>query len=366
MMLGMAAVALFQASTLQADQVVERGNNYPGVTIRGLRDGRLIYRRATGQEHAPWLTSVDQLVFDRSGPFVDLSEAELRRVDGELDRALQSYRRARRLAVDFWPELIDVRVAMALRDSGRIGDFVKAYVNVVGGRETGPAAAARLFPESIPAEMNRDLNEAILALNKAAASERQPARKFMYELLSFHLLSEVGDKRAVSMAPVLSSYAPGSNLRTESVYRIVASALRLWLTSGDMPAGRQALNNALADCPDNLLPEFLMLKGDVLLAAADAKPSGSKKSRQNQENDRKESLQRAAMAFMRIPIHMPSSPLAGRALLRSAIIMERLERPTKALLLLEEGLSSNRLDASLREEMEGMKARLTASQPGAG
>ena len=348
-------VLLACAGIAEADQVVERGNNYPGATVRGLRDGRLVYRRATGKEHSPWLTSVERLDFDRGGPFMDLSEAEGFRVNGEVERALSGYRRARRLASDFWIELIDVRVAMTLQESGRIGDFAKAFILVVGGRETGPAVAARLFPENLPGSLTKELNQAVLDLTSAASAERQPPRAFMYRLMAYYLLSHVKDERAAAMASTVCSFVPAASVRTEAVYGAIADALRRWLLQEDSAAGRHALNQAIADCPDALLPSLLMLKGDVLVSAARASSGGGSLT-----PEVRKSMQEAALSYMRIPIHMPGSKLCGRALFQAAEIMEQLDRKTKAVALLEEAESSNRLEPSLRSAIKTSLDRLRA------
>jgi hypothetical protein len=108
--------------------------------------------------------------------------------------------------------------------------------------------------------------------------------------------------------------------------------------SRDAPAASvlPALNRAMEDCPEASLPEFLMLKGQVLAQSAQSR----------------EEWMHAAWAFLRVPIHMPDHGLAPRALLLAARVMKKLERPEQAKALLSECANHPRLDGELRKEVE--------------
>jgi hypothetical protein len=91
-----------------------------------------------------------------------------------------------------------------------------------------------------------------------------------------------------------------------------------------------------------MLPDFLLLKGDVLLARASSR----------------DELIRASWPFLRVVAHMPDDPRAGEALIGAALVLERLASYDKAAALLTECLDRPTLADTERQRAETALARI--------
>jgi len=103
---------------------------------------------------------------------------------------------------------------------------------------------------------------------------------------------------------------------------------------------------ALTDCPLEVMPELLLLKGQSLL---------------DQASDRRELL-RAGSAFMRLAIHFADDRRAPQGLFGAAKVHQRIDRPDKAIQLLQECLAHAKIEAALRAEATAELDRLTAGE----
>ena len=102
------------------------------------------------------------------------------------------------------------------------------------------------------------------------------------------------------------------------------------------PAESASLERAIRDCPPELLPDFLLLKGHVL--------SQSAATRQD--------LIRATWPFLRIVAHMPDDPRAAEGLLETAVLLGRIGNRDKAAALLAECLAHAGARAETRRRAE--------------
>ncbi|MHC5111170.1 MAG: tetratricopeptide repeat protein [Planctomycetota bacterium] len=326
----------------RADQVVVRGKNYPAAKIRELNNGRLTFRKASGQEQAPWVVDIDRITVDRDGPFQDFNEAERYREKNEIDLALERYRRTQRMVSSYWPELIDARILQTLNATGRTRDSVRAFTKVVRGQFTGPALGARMFPTNLPDKMTKPLNEAILDLNTEISKTQNPQHRSLLMILKYELLRHVNDRRAVDMVNTVARLSIDSRARTTRVYQIILHAQQALLDKEKSPETLAALDTAIKHCPKGMLASFLMLKSETLLATASTD----------------DELIRASWPLMRIAIHMPNDPLAGEGLYRTGLILERLGRSQKAISLIEESLALGNLSDETRTAAGAVLERL--------
>jgi hypothetical protein len=108
-----------------------------------------------------------------------------------------------------------------------------------------------------------------------------------------------------------------------------------------------AIDRAVQDCPDLSLPDFLLLKGELLLRAASTR----------------DDLIRASWPFLRVAAHVPSDPRAADGLVGGASALERMGRPERAIVLLEECLAHKQLRDETRRQAEDGLARLRAKKP---
>lgn len=340
---------LASPADLQADQVVVGDDNYPGATITTFRDGRLKFLVDHNKARTAWVSDVDRIiVVGRGGPFADFNQAEQYRSEGEPDRAIERYIRAKRQMDGFWPELISVRLLMAYQEAGRYGRAVQSFIDVVGASDSGPAIVARLLPDRLPGKRSDETTRAIRQLEQVIARSKEGGEKSLLELLYYQSLVALGDERAAQVAQRVAALAFPKEARTPQVYEVVLSAVTDLLT-GELEATKlELLDQAIALCPDEVLPSFLLLKGRTLLRAAGTQ----------------EELIRAGWAFMRVVAHMRSDPRAAEGLLGAGLVLERMDETRKAIALLEECVAHRRVDASTKEAAQSALDRLRTNDQG--
>lgn len=338
LLLGVAATAPWSVpqSRVCADQIVTGGRNYPGATIHSLIDGQLTFRGADGRSHTAWLGEVDLLIVDRGGAFVDFNQAEQFLASHEPQRAITRYRRTLKVANDFWPDLIAARLLRACDAAGQLDRAALNFVRVLRGRSTGPAAAARLMPRNIPEKRDARVTRALEHLEAALPKAHDNSQRVLLELLRFDILRRVGDGGALAAARSTAILTVPPTIGSKQVYAVQMEAMRRALESRAEAAALAGLDRAIHNCPDALVPGFLLLKGDALLRAA-------------LEHDE---IVRAAWPFLRVVIHYPDDARAPKGLLGAASAMTRLGRPDKSARLLEECLAHELLDEPTRQRAQ--------------
>ncbi len=332
------------------DQVVIDGRSYLGAQITELKNGRLHFVQATGQQKTPWLADVESLFIDRSGPFVDFNEAEKYLEQGEFDRAIERYRRAALRADEFWPELIEARILTALHRAGRLRDGVRAYLRVVSGLTTGPAVAARMMPEVATKGWNREVSQALVELDEAIMKTSAADRKAMLLLLRYDMRRRLGEAPKPGAASAVGRLAIPVHARTQRVYEIKLDAMTHALKQEPQPRMTEAIDEAIRTCPKKILPKFLLFKGKALLGVA----------------SNRDDLIRASWPLFRVVVHMAGTVEAAEGLYQAAVVMEKLNRPNKAIAMLEECLEHPRADESTKENARAALERLRASAKGRG
>jgi len=341
----MGMLVVISAAFARDDQVVVDGRHFPGARITELKNGRLYFVQATGQQKMPWLADVDSLYVDRSGPFMDFNEAERYLQQNDFDRAVERYRRAALRCEEFWPELIEARILTAFHRAGRLRDGVRSYLRVVRGLTTGPAVAARLMPEVTGGARTKEVSLTLGELDEAIVNMPESDRKSMLLLLRYDILRRIGETPDPQAAWAVGRVAVPVDARTQRVYEIKRDALARSLGQEPEPALAEAIDEAIRNCPKRILPRFLLLKGEALLRVA---------------KDR-DDLIRASWPFLRVVVHMAGTTEAAEGLYRTAIVLEKLGRPRKAMAMLEECLQHPRADEPTKENAKVALERLRAS-----
>jgi hypothetical protein len=331
-----------------ADQVVVGETNFPRARVVGFEAGELRFVSVDGTELTAPISAIHLLIVDGVSGFADFNEAERLLADGQAGAAIVRYERARRLAKRFWPDLIAARLLLACDRAARIDRATMNFIRVARGRHGGPEAAAQLIPEMIPGEPDPETARAVEELDAALRKVENEAEAALFRLLRYAIWERIGDERAERESTAVAQLRLPKGVRSLRAYAILLRALRAVLAEADSltVANRSSLDRAIADCPGECLPSFLLLKGRALLRAATTR----------------EEVIRASWPFLRVVIHMPDDSRAAEGLLEAAVAMERLGRPDKAARLVEECLGREDLNDSTRLAAAAVLRRIKAPE----
>jgi len=322
---------------VDADQLAVSNVNYNGARIMSVEGGQIVFRSSDGAVHREWLSDVDLILIEHGGTFDDFNQAERMVASGEPDKAAVRYERAIRLSDDAWVDLTAARLLRAYDRSGQFDKTAAMFVRVAQGKRTGPALAARMFPQNLPTKRDAKFARGMENLDDAIAGDPGESLRIVIEALRFEWLQRVGDSRANRIARGFPAMPIPESVRTEALYKIVREALGVWMEKEASPTALDALDANIRDCPVANLPDFLLLKGDVLARSAHTK----------------EELVRASWPYLRVAINVSDDPRAADGLLAAAALMQRLEKPNLAMSLTDECLAHPRI-------LESTKARATA------
>jgi tetratricopeptide (TPR) repeat protein len=347
--LAVLTLASYDAGAARGDLVVTRQQRFGQVRITGFRDGRLWLELPDGRGESAWIDEIDMILVDRQGAFEDFNEGERYLADGQTEKAAVRYRRGQRGLHDFWIELGQARLTTAYDRAGKIDEAVAAFVQLACG-VNAPATAARLVPKSIPDRRDGKTHRALGELNVALQKDPTEAQRALLMLLRFAILRATGDKDAQAEASRAAQLAVPESIRSVAVYGIVHSALHAALSSSVDRSLMAALDRAIERAPEVLVPDFLILKGHVLLRTA---------------RSREDKL-RAGWALMRVVAHMPDDPRAAVAAYEAARILEQIGNEAQAVTLLRECIAHAAVDAQTRTEASRLLDRLRSGDRGPG
>ena len=337
-----AAVLLATTTTAHGDQVVTAEENFTKVTVTDYVNGDLHLRLGDNSTQPVPLVEVRRMVIDSVGQVADLNEAERYLEQNEPERAIPRYERALRQASGVWAQIIRVRLLQACDRAGKFEQAVTYFVEVAA--EALPVAA-RLLPTSIPASRTPLTRRALQRVSAEADGAPNSQRRVLMEIFRYAVWDRTDDRRADEQAGRLARIAIPPSIGTAAVYGVWLGACRRLLDAGEHQEVLDTINLALGDCPLEVVPDLLLLKGGALL--------GRSSSLQD--------LLRSGSAFMRVAIHFADDERAARGLFWAARVHERLERPDKAAQLLNECLAHARISAALRDRAEAELARLENS-----
>ena len=334
----------------RADQISVGEADHTEARIRALKDGQLQFVTADGKLESVWISDIDLMIVDRGSAFADFNQAERYLADGEPAKAIARYRRTLHVSETFWSDLIAARLLMACDRAGRIDQATLNFVRVARSQGLGPAAAARLIPQTIPTRRTAETVRAVEHLDGALAKAREAEERLVLELVRFEILHRSGDERAVETGERLARMIIPEAHCCQRVFAVQLAALEKALSRRVEPEALAALDRAIRDCPSPMLPSFLVLKGRALLGTASTR----------------EEVIRASWPFMRVVIHMPDDPRAGEALYGAALAVERIGRRDQAIELLTECLGRKGVPAETREAANAALKQLTSADAGSG
>ncbi len=330
---------------IYADQIVTDTENYTGARLIAFENGQLRFRTAGGELKTAWPHEVSLLIVDRGGTFDDFNQAERFFASGEPERAIVRYRRARGPSEESWSDLITARTLLACDAAGQLDKATANFIQLLEGRRTGPAAA-RLFPKNIPKQRDGKVVRAIEQLDGVLRKAPEDDQQVLLELLRYEILRRTDDNRAVRAAQRVATLSIPPDARSGPAFAILLDGMGRALDEDVKFVSPSALDCAIRDCPESVLPGFLLLKGRFLLKSA----------------SNREGAIRAAWAFMRVAIHFPDDPRAGDGLYGAALALERIGRTGKAKELLEECLGHGQLTIQTRQSADKALQRLRASE----
>lgn len=324
-----AAVVSATASLALADYVKIDGFGYDNVIIKGVQEGKLLVLVGPKSEtHA--FSKVDEV---RIEDVPALAEAEKAYANKEYKKAGQSYITAmNRTNNRGLQQVIMARAIPALEADGRFNDAVKYFLEVYQAHPT--EAAWDLRPTKLPAKGSNMLAEAARMieskLNIPALKAETPQKNLKMFLLEIYQKAG-NDAKAAALAKELGASLPetptaGSNdTRTTTPAAPESIQVADGATTRDVDAAIAAkdyakavalADSALRTAQGETAAALYMAKARAL--AADKKPDD------------------AALAYLRIYAHYPSSPLAPAALLNAANIQKEQKREDAAKRLYRE------------------------------
>ncbi len=334
-------------SSGRADQVVLENANYIGAEIVDFKEGSVRFREATGGYRKIPVTEIKSIIVDRARGFDDFNHAERFLLQGDSVKAVVRYKRSMRMAKGFWKPLIAVRLIIACDRAGRTDAAAAALIEIVKDPASQPAAGL-LIPRNIPKLANSRFAEAVRLLSVAMRDSPAPTQNMPLAMYRYELFRRTGDRRETESAIEISSREIPTYLRTDRIYSIVLAALMKRRSAGTESELIPDISRAIRDCPMNKLPDFLLLKGRVLLATAETR----------------DELIRASWPFLRVAIHSSKDSRAAIGLQGAAEVLEQMEEYAKAKALLNECLNHEKVNSetatTARASLDRLKNRNTA------
>jgi len=322
-------------SQAQADQVIVQGVSHTEAKIVGLDQGRLQFRIADGRTLSAWVDEVGLMLVDRGGVFDDFNQAEQFLHGGDPLKAIARYERTLRLTQEFWPDLIACRLAAAHDLAGQIDRAAYYLVRMIQGEFAGVGLAARLYPRNIPEKRDARVARAVDILADESRKAGDDDRRSLMDILRYEILAKTDPTAAKPLARGVAEQIVPAPARTEHVYEVVLQAMKEINASSTGGLNLAVLDRAIRDCPENSMPEFLILKGQILQQGAQTR----------------EQKIHAAWAFMRVPIHWPDHELAPQALLDAGRTVYEFDKE-KAKVLLAECSNHPKATPELRKQAE--------------
>ena len=321
---------------LAADEIFASGHRTTNVRIVGLEQGQLRYRLEDGKVLSIWIDQVQRMLVDRGGIFDDFNLAEQFLHDGEPLKAVPRYERTLNLAQDFWGDLINCRLAVAHDRAGHIDRSTYYFLRAARGTFSGAGAASRVYPRSIPSKRDGPVARALDLLGEEITRTTNEETRPLMQVLRYEILKKTDAAAAIPHArPVAEAVIPAA-ARTPRLYEMVLLAMQDVMHDANAMLSPDALERAIRDCPEAVLPGFLILKAQLLLQSA----------------ANREEMIHAAGTFLRVPIHFPDHELTPEALLEAARVMYKLEKPSEAMTLLNECAKHPKLSPAIHKEVE--------------
>lgn len=305
---GVLMLVAHAAVSARGDDIVAGGTSFARVRIVGLTDGALDFRIPEGQMRSIPLVDVDLLQVDRGASFADFNQAERMQAEGSAEQSLARYRRAMRITEGFWSEVVPVRFSRAADVAGDIETATDMLLRVMQGRETGPATAIHMLPRNIPDRRNGRVAAALDGLSACLARNPDSASRTVCTVLRDRILRRIGAEASVADARRITELVIPTSVGTVEVYAAVVEAFSFLLGAEAFESEDfAALDRAIFDCPDDMLPDFLLLKGAASQVRAQSR----------------EDWIRVSWPYLQVAIQFPEDARAGKGYYGAATALER-------------------------------------------
>ena len=211
-----------------------------------------------------------------------------------------------------------------------------------------PRVAARLLPTSIPGSRTPMTRRVLQRLSAQVEKSTDTERRLLLEFFRYEVWDQTGDGRADEPARAgrMARTAVPPSIGSPAVYAVKTAACRKLLDAREHTEALAAVDEAITECPLQVMPDLLLLKGEILLARA---------------SDHRDLL-RAGSAFMRVAIHFADDERAARGLFWAAKVHQRIKRTDKAVQLLNECLAHARVSPSLKDQAEAELAQIASEE----
>jgi tetratricopeptide (TPR) repeat protein len=333
-----AIFAVGATNTARADRITTiDGDILDHLKIVDLQRDAILYKTPDDTFKQMPINRVKRIAVDSNPDLRDLNQAEQLLKSEQFSNAITYYERAERLADTHWLAIVRARLLQCLDAADRIDLFADRFNSLLHSPETRPLAAS-LLPDHAPAT-DRGIQSALKTIERRRDLARDPDELLLLQLLFFHIADRSDRPDAVELANLLLSATIPPALASEGSYRIRARAYRRLFESSRPSTLLTDINRDLQFAPENVLPDLLLLKSDLLLQSTpDARPD-------------ERALLEAALIAMRVAIHYPDAPQTPNALRTVASIHEKMNRPATALRLLTEARDHPKTPEPLKEEI---------------
>ncbi len=314
------------------------------VVIRNFDGEFIVLDKGGGVTVAKKLADVTTMTVDSIAGLEDFNQAEHLFQQGQYAEAAKKYKTALPKSRDFWKSLIQVRQMQAYDRFGALDRATELYVPLVS---VFPAKAEVLMPTQIdkaPPDIQR---RALEVLREAIGKTKDQAVYWQLEAFRLTILeqSQLEDADKVAreiLSKLQKEQKEGNKAQEASSYRLQMIAIRVEVKHEQYEVALGHVDQALAEAPEDFMPELLYLKGRCLLAGAKTR----------------EDYIRTGLALMRVVIHYPKSRFCAPSLYYAAVVHEKIDRSQKAAELYKACLELPGADDKLREQANNAMGRL--------
>jgi TolA-binding protein len=324
-----AALALSLTAMARADELWIGSGDSGAIQIRNAKvlkveNGQIVFLTA-GTQATRELSKVQRIMLDDEP---SLNAAEEAFAAGKWNDAVDGFQKTIRSTTKPWlRDWCSARLIEAANKSGRFDAAVRAYIALL---LKDPSAAAAIKP-TMPAEKSTYLDGAVADVNGALAGktlsdeQRQILLTFLMDLHRARKDQSAEDRVAEQIDELLAR-DPTNPAAGQAIARRKLQSASKALEAKDF---RKALDEIDAGREHFLEPQQ---QADALFIVAEARYGLADRSRP-------ETIQDAALAYMRVVAHFkndPSRPRVAEALLKTAQIHEQLNEPHTAAAIYEQ------------------------------
>jgi len=326
-----------------ADEIRTSRSKYPSIRIEDVGDGKLVFRDSQARVLTRSLADVTGLTITGWEAF---NRAEASLEAGQYRQARRDYESLLRDVEKAGPdagrpkhrrELVQARLLVAADREGHFDRAVECFIALC--REWGDAAAG-LEPRNTPTAESAFYSAAMRQLDAAIAEMGSSPGSGVLRRFRDRLTARAAGDPAV---PGASTSAPTEPAPPTARGDARMDAMAGYIDKRQFDHAEAAIRDAFRREPPERLAPWYYWEGRRLEALA---------------ADRTERM-RAAIAYMRVPVHYPDDPRCAECLYRTAMLHRTMGLEDRVATLLKEALTRNP-DEELRRACESALAAATA------